>query len=376
MELDSVKILQSVRKSLKKLNLDSVTASMKRDSLMLEGQVKDWESYMKAGFAAADTACKGVVNDIEVDGLEIPGPSIPEESDKTLEGREFDVVIIGGGITGSAIASRLSRWDLSVCVLEKEYDVAVQTSSRNDGMVHPGFAANPDSLKARLNIKANPMYTEWSKDLGFDLIRPGSLILMHEFWYRFVFGPVFNKRAKKGIPGVTWLSRREVLRRVPALDGNFYGAFWFPSTGCVSPYKTTIAVMEHAIQNGAELFLNTVLTDLAVENGMVSTCRTNRGTFKARLVINAAGVWADKVAEMADDRFFSIHPRKGEVIILDKKTKPVTPHVIARPVILGSGSTHTKGGGVVPTVEGNLLLGPNAVEQPYREDYENVTSRY
>ena len=155
----------------------------------------------------------------------------------------------------------------------------------------------------------------------------------------------------------------------PNLNTKYYGGFWLPYSGIASPFKVTIAFAENAAANGVSFFFETAVTGFDKTNELISAVHTNRGTLNARLIINAAGVWSDKIAEFAGDRFFSIHPRKGMDIILDKKKKGMQHTIIGKPNLLASSKQHSKGGGIIPCIEGNILVGPTAHEVYDREDY-------
>jgi glycerol-3-phosphate dehydrogenase len=158
--------------------------------------------------------------------------------------------------------------------------------------------------------------------------------------------------------------------REPSIGDWAKGAIALDSTGIISPYKATIAFAENAIQNKAEIALETACLGMEDKSGKIISVQTNRGTIYPKLVINAAGVFSDVIAEMAGDRFFSIHPRKGTEILFDKKTKKYVRSIVARCPLFSAGKTHTKGGAIVSTVDGNVLFGPNAMEIPDRETKE------
>jgi len=155
----------------------------------------------------------------------------------------------------------------------------------------------------------------------------------------------------------------------PNLNTKYYGGFWMPYSGIASPFKVTIAFAENAAANGVSFFFETAVTGFDKTNDLISAVHTNRGTLHARLIINAAGVWSDKIADFAGDRFFSIHPRKGMDIILDKKKKRSQRTIIGKPNLLAFSKHHSKGGGIIPCVEGNILVGPTAHEVYEREDH-------
>ena len=337
-------------------------------SIVIEGVVEQWSQVIRAGKLAANKGYKGVVNKLEVRGLELFQIKKPILIDNYLQGKRVDVLIIGGGIIGSSIIRELSKWNISVLLLDKECDLAMHTSSRNDGMVHPGIEPKTGSKRAIYNVRGNELYTKVAKELNFPFNRCGSNILFDKAWIRLA-APIIKMRAKKnGVKGMSFLSRNEVKRLEPNITDKVAGAVHFASTGVLSPYKTTIAYAENAVENGAEVILNTIVLAMEKEDNKISSVTTNRGKIYPRVVVNAAGVYADEIANMAKDQFFTIHPRKGQIIFLDKKAGKLVNGVIAMPSLsLAKGDT--KGGGVVKTIEGNALLGPDAYEQPHKEDY-------
>lgn len=337
-------------------------------SIVLEGRLKTWDDAVAAGFMAAHRGYKGVVNRIEVPGLSIPDTRKPLIEDDFLEGRRCDVLVIGGGVTGCAIARELSKWDISIILVDKEEDLAMHASSRNDGMVHPGIEPKPGSKKAYFNIKGNQLYGQAARELDFPFRRSGSIILFDKRWLRTLV-PLFKRRAaQNGVEGVRYIAEDEIREREPYVTEGVSGGLFIPSTGFISPYKTTIAYAENAVANGATVSLNTIVLEMEKEHGRIVSVKTNRGTLHPRAVINAAGVFADKIAGMADDQFFSIHPRKGHIVFLDKKKGHMVHSVLAMPD-LTTVHSNTKGGCLLRTVDGNILVGPDAVEQPYPEDF-------
>jgi len=362
--------LEKVMKQLGKLGLsEAVKAEEKRKSIRLTGHVDSWEKKVSAGFAAAGKGYKGVLNDISVEGIGEEQIYRYDPGDRDLDGRYFDAVIIGGGIIGCAAARELARFDISIALLEKEEDLAMQTSSRNDGMIHPGFAAHPGTKKALYNVRGNRMYTQWARDLDFELKRPGSLILFPSKLEKLLV-PLMKRRARQnGVEGnYRYIPRKEVFRMEPNVTAEQQGAFFLPSAGIISPYKAAIAMAENAIQNGSELFLNCFVESFEREVGRIASVRTGRGTLRCGVVLNCAGNFADTIAELADDRFFSLHGRKGTECILDRATGETQHSILSMPRLIQRNSK-TKGGGVVPCIEGNILLGPTAEEQPWKEDY-------
>lgn len=378
MEIDYLKIQRKIQKDVNK----EVYCSKLGSSILLEGEVLSWNEVIKAGKIASKKGYKGVVNRIAVKGLDIPKIKSPSINDNLLDNKKVDVLIIGGGVIGSAIARELSKWQISILLVEKEEDLAMHTSSRNDGMVHPGIEAPIGSKKSIFNVRGNELYTKVTKELGVDFNRCGSTVLFEKNIIK-IAKPLIMIRAKKvGVKNITFLSKEEVRKMEPNVLDNIAGAIHFGTTGVLSPYKMTYAYAENAAMNGVEFSFNTIVSSINREGNEISSVKTNRGTIYPKVVINAAGVYADKIAEMANDQFFTIHPRKGESLILDKKTGNLINGVVAMPS-LSLSKGNTKGGGLIKTIEGNILVGPDAYEQPYREDYstnkeniENVINKH
>lgn len=351
-----------------------------RGSIVLEGRATSWEDKVEVGFYAAGFGYKGVVNDVEVEGLArerlepAAGPADPAGPEgRPLEGRSFDVAVVGGGVVGCAVARELTRWKVSVVLLEKETDVAVHTTSRNDGMIHDGFAAKPGTLKARYNVRGNRMWELLARELGLEFRRPGSLILFRSSAAQAAY-PLMAARAREnGVEGWEYWSRARVREREPNASDDQRGGFFLPSAGVISPYKATIALAECAAANGATIALGVTVTGFDEEDARITRVRTDRGDFRVGAVVNAAGNWADWVAGLANDRFFSLHQRRGTDLVLDSRSESMQRHILAMPSLLQAGS-RTKGGGLVPTVEGNVLVGPTAAEAPGREDYATTAA--
>lgn len=360
--------LQKIEKLLRDEIGEDLYCKEWHSSIIIEGVVREWKDVIKVGKLSVNKGYKGVVNKLKVSELDLPTIKKPILIDNFLNNRRVDVLIIGGGIIGSSIARELSKWNISITLLEKECDLAMHTSSRNDGMVHPGIEPKPGSKRAFYNVRGNELYTEVAKELNFPFNRCGSNILFNKSWVK-LGAPFIKARAKKnGVKGVRFLSREEIRKFEPNIMDNIACALHFDSTGVLSPYKTTIAFAENAVENGAEICLNTVVSSMEKQNGKIYSVTTNRGVVYPKVVINAAGVFADEIANMVGDQFFTIHPRKGQIIFLDKKAGKLVNGVVAMPALsLAKGDT--KGGGVVKTIDGNVLLGPDAYEQPYKEDY-------
>lgn len=338
----------------------------------LTGEVESWDELVEAGQSVARRGSRThVVNDIRVRALAATErPPLPA-LDQALEGTRCDVLIIGAGVVGCAIARELTRLRLNVLLTDKEYDVGLHASSHNDGMVHPGIDIPPFMLKKRLNARGNRLYPRLCAELGVPFSRPGQFLCFHSRWYLAAMYLSIPYWYLTGVGRATPYTRKQLRRAEPSVADDITCALRFARTGVVCPYTLTIALAENAVSNGAKLSLNTQVTGMQVENGRIISVTTNRGTVYPRFVVNAAGVFSEEVAAMAGDRFFSIHPRRGTNAILDKKTRV---HVRTNYSLMGTQSRaeHTKGGGVVGTVEGNVLIGPDAHETPNKEDFSTA----
>lgn len=229
-----------------------------------------------------------------------------------MEGQTPDVLIIGGGISGASIARELSKWKLDIVLVEKEADLALQASGRNDGEVHPGIDLSKGSKKHYYIRKGNEMYEQICRELDVPFERVGQYVCFEKAYLKPLIALYcMSRRKRDGISDTKLISGAELKRREINLAENFKFAISNPSSGCVCPYGLTIAYAENAVQNGVRVFLNTAVLGMQVENGRITGVTTNRGTVYPTLVINAAGVFAEEIAAMAGDRFFSIHPPAG-----------------------------------------------------------------
>ena len=349
-----------------------VTASFEDGCIVLRGELDKWSDVVAACQTAARRHSRvHVVNDI-VCAEDTKAPMrVPALRDTALEGARPDVLVIGGGISGASIARELMRWKLDVLLVEKEADLALQASGRNDGEVHPGIDLGRGSLKHKYIRRANRMYDRVCAELGVEFHRVGQYALFSSaaLWLPVRLFCLYRKLID-GIEDTRVLSGDEVRRREPNLAADAKFAIYNPSAGSVCPDGLTIAYAENAVQNGARVSLNTAVLGMDVQDGEIRSVETNRGTVYPRLVINAAGVFSETVAAMAGDRFFSIHPRRGTNAILDQKARDYMHTIASVKDVHIHGKNHTKGGGILHTVHDNLLIGPDAVETFEKENTE------
>ncbi|MFZ2539908.1 MAG: FAD-dependent oxidoreductase, partial [Oscillospiraceae bacterium] len=311
------KKIQSIQKKLSSVGIDGIELCEKGKSILLQGELLQYSDVVKSGKIASKFRYKGVINDITTKGKKPAEITKPKCKDDSLNGKRYDVVIIGGGVIGCSIARELSKYHISILLLEKECDVAMQASSRNDGMIHPGIATHLHGNTASYNVRGNKMYTRICEELNIPFKRTGNLILFKEKNYH-LLSPALIARSKYIGIEYQHLSKKQLLEIEPNITDEQQGGFIFPSSGVLSPYKLTVALAENAVQNGVTVCLSTIVEGMVKKDGEITEVITNRGKIIPRIVINAAGVFADKIAEFAGDRFFTIHPRKGEIIILDK----------------------------------------------------------
>ena len=282
------------------------------------------------------------------------------------ENSTYDVCVIGAGAVGCAIARELTRYRLSVCVVEKEEDVCSGTSKANSAIVHAGYDAEPGSLKAKMNIRGAELVRELSKTLDFPYRENGSLVLCFDESDMPALRELYERGVKNGVEGLSIISGEETRRLEPAISDKVVAALYAPTAGIVCPFNMTIAFAENAAANGAEFrFLTTVSGIIKNDGGF--TVITDRGDISARYVVNAAGVYSDTLHNMVSDKKISITARRGEYVLLDREVGGL----VERTVFQLPGK-YGKGVLVAPTVHGNLLVGPSAGDIPDREDTETT----
>jgi glycerol-3-phosphate dehydrogenase len=375
------KTLKKIQKKIHSRISPQIEVTVENNCIVLRGELDDWDQIVSAGHLAVNKKFYGVINDIKLKGFK-PSIKAPNIKDKLYDGLKPDVLVVGAGIVGCATARELARYKLDVMVLDKDFDVAMAASSRNDGDIHVGIDLMPNMKKFQYNVRGNAMYDKLSEELDADFHRTGHIILFRKKWERYFIYPLIKLKARfLKIPGVKYMKREDLIKIETGLPSWASGGAFMPTGGEISPYKFTVAFAENAAQNGVKFCFNTIVEDMTVQDGEIKAVQTNRGTIYPRVVINCAGVFADVIAEMAGDRTFTIHPRKGTNLILDKKCRSYAATSMNKSPFtkldgdkeIGKRGKHTKGGGVVHTVDGNVLVGPTAVETPYRED--NTTDK-
>ena len=366
--------LKKINKKLVKAFDGKVEASEEGGLLILSGELPNWSDVVRAGQMAVNkNRYEGLVNDIRCAAERATQPRMPAVRDQALNGATPDVLIIGGGVIGCAIARELSRYKLNVLLVEKEHDLAMQTSGRNDGMVHSGIDLKKGTQKFRYNRLGNQMFGDVCKELGVEFDRCGQYICTNNLFLKPLMHISLMYWRWKGLKGVKVLGRKKLRRAEPTVSRDICAALFFPDTGIVCPYELTIAYAENAVHNSVEVSLDTIVREMEEEGGVIKSVTTNRGKVYPTVVVNAAGVFCEDIAGMAGDRFYSIHPRKGSNAIVDKKfTGAIVQTAVSSLRESATKKAHSKGGGVMRTVDGNTLVGPDAVETIEKEDFSTA----
>ncbi|AGF54585.1 glycerol-3-phosphate dehydrogenase [Clostridium saccharoperbutylacetonicum] len=278
----------------------------------------------------------------------------------------YDVAIIGAGVLGNSIFRELTKYNLKVVVLEKENDVSMGTSKANSAIVHAGYDPKEGTLMAKYNVAGNEMFEDLCKELSVPFKRNGSLILAFDEEDMQTVKELYENGCKIGVKGLKILSKAEVLEMEPNLNEEIKGALYAATGGIVGPFEYTIALAENAVQNGGEIKLKKEV--VSIEKGDTFRITTQDGeVIEAKYVINAAGLYADKIHNLICKESFKIIPRSGEYFIMDKSQGNVVNHTIFQcPSKLGKGVL------VTPTVHGNLLIGPDARDIDDKEDLGTV----
>ena len=269
----------------------------------------------------------------------------------------FDVLIIGGGVVGSAIARELTRYQLRIGVLEKNLDVCYETSGRNSGVVHGGFAYDVGTLKAKLCVEGNQGMDELSRELGFVFKRCGKVLVGKTPEDLETLKRTIVQGEKNGATKLRLLNKEELHELVPTAVGEF--AMFSENSGIVDPFNYTIALAENAAQNGAEYFFDHEVTGISRGTGEAGedlyTVTTTHGTFESRWVINSAGLGCGKISDMLGIKGYRVIGSKGDYIILDRRTGELLP----MPIYPVPSNTYM-GIHVTNTTDGNVIIGQNA----------------
>lgn len=274
----------------------------------------------------------------------------------------YDVAVIGGGVIGGQILRELSRYQLKICLLEKQNDVSMGASRANTGIVHGGFDALPNSNKAKFNVLGAKMMPQVANELGVKYKNNGSLVVAFSDDDLITLDSLYERGIQNDVSGLKILTADQLLLIEPNVSKNAKGALLCESAGIICPYELTIASIGNAMDNGAQLFTNFEVVKIEKNDYFTVTSKDGK-SIKANYLINASGMFADKVANMIGDYSFTIGARKGEYMLIDKCHSDLFNHTL-----FFCPKKEGKGIVVTNTVDGNLLLGPTAVEIEDKED--------
>lgn len=276
---------------------------------------------------------------------------------------DYDVLVIGAGVIGCAVARELSRYRGRIGVLEKGFDVAEGASKANSGIVHAGFDAKPGTLKAKLNVEGAKLYPRLCQELGVPYTQPGALVLGFTDGDRRTLEKLLRQGLENGVEGLCILQREEVLAMEPNTNPQVLCALYAPSSGLTSPYELTFALADHGAVNGVEYLLGQQVTGVEKNSQGLWQVTTDCNCYTCKVLVNCAGSSSAYIHNRMGGPKLSISPRRGQYYLLDRMEKPIFQRTMFQcPTKLGKGVL------VSPTVHGNLLLGPSAEDVPDETD--------
>ncbi len=278
----------------------------------------------------------------------------------------YDIVVIGAGVIGCSIARELSRYNYHILVLDKNSDLCEGTSKANSGIVHAGYDAKQGSLMAKMNVLGNQLMPKLCEDLDVSFVNNGSLVLCFDKTQIECLEELKQRGISNGVKGLEILTKEEVLLKEPHLNHNVVAALYAPSGGIVCPFELTIALGENACSNGVTFQFNSEVIDIKKQE-LSYLIKTKTGDIKTSIVINAAGVHSDDIHNFVEQDKIKVIPRKGEYCLLDKECQNLVSHTIFQ-----LPNEYGKGILVTPTVHGNIILGPTAVDIDDKENHQTT----
>lgn len=342
---------------------DELDVEIIGDVVHLRGRLARWDDVIEVGHAvAAEPGLSNLIYEVKAADEPEPTPPTPkpEHPIGTLPARA-DAVVVGGGIVGMAVARGLVCCGLKALVLEAGDSIGGQTTSWNNGMIHSGFDPAPGTLKAELNVRGNALWPTLAAELDLPFLATGSLLVALDEAEIGELRRYLERAQKNGVPGAEIIDGRCALELEPRLNSNVLAALWTPTTAYIDPVEATRAMAEDVREHGGAVVLCAPVTGVGVEAGRVVGVRTSTAQVETELVINAAGLHADQVAAMAGCQRYSLHPRRGTLILFDEGVEAPTRRAVGLPPI-----QYTKGGGMTPRPGGVMVGGPTAIEQSDR----------
>ncbi len=336
----------------------------------LSGEVESWQQVVDIGhIAGAIDDVFSVVNNITVKGLEIPKPDHREDIERAREKgtiAEVDVLIIGAGVCGCAIARTLAKHQLNIAVVDSHDDVSMGASKANSGFIHPGHQAKPDTLKAKLNIKGNEMFRTLHEELQFTMDENGGYWVGYTEEDKKPILEYVDNAQRNGVPSCGPITIEELKEKEPQVKGEPIIAAQTPTMATVEPYDVVVSLANSAAKNGVQFILGAEVYAIDVVGPRQFVAVAAKGLVSARYIINASGVHADDVAEMVGDKFFTIHARRGTIPVFDKRVTYPYHAMVTIPARVHD--AQSKGGYYAASPEGNIHIGPSATETPFKDD--------
>lgn len=268
----------------------------------------------------------------------------------------YDYIIIGSGIIGSLIARKLSEYEASIMVFDKENDFASHQTTANSAIIHAGHDPKVGTLKAKLCVEGNRLYDQLEKELDIPLLRTGAFVVAHGKDEEVILHELYERAIANGVPSLEWVTPSELFGQEPRLVHTITKALSLPTTKVTYPWEVCFAALENAVNNGVNIRRNShVVTINPVDDHFLITLKDGT-TWMTKAIINASGVMSDQIASLLEKNVpFSIVPRRGEYMVLDRRAQQAFQHVIY-PIPTSKG----KGVLIVPQVHGNILLGPTS----------------
>jgi len=280
----------------------------------------------------------------------------------------YDVLIIGAGVVSACIARLLSRYYIRVAVVDKEVDVSFGTSKANSGIIHAGFHAPVGTLKARLVVKGNRQFDRLAEELEFPFERRGEMVVAFNEEELRIIQSLYQNGKRNNVQYLEIIGRDRVLEMEPNLSTDIIGALYAPTAGIIGPYEYCFALIENAVENDVDLYLGVKVIKIEKSSRQDFQVQTENGlTLSGRFVINAAGLYADEIAQCIGLNDFNILPRKGQEYLLDRRVG----HLVTR-VIFPVPTKNSKGMLVIPTVDGPVMVGPSDEPIESKDDFSTT----
>lgn len=275
-----------------------------------------------------------------------------------------DIVVIGAGAVGCAIAREFSKYKINVIVVDKNEDIGGDASKSNSAIIHTGFDATPGSLESQLVVAANPMYEQLTKDLDVPYQKVGAILPAITDEQYELLPAIKSKAFKNRVYDVEYMTKEELLEMEPNLNPEVRGGLYIPRENIIDPFIYVQAIAENANENGVSFLLNTKVTGINAKDGKIESVITTAGVIETKYVINCAGLYCDEIAAMVGKAEYKVVARRGQFYILDKNTS-----CKVNKIVLPIPTKITKGKLMCPTIHGNMLVGPTA------EDLDNKVDK-